>query len=258
MRVLDNMWGRISSCPPVSSRPTGGTTLLILILSLTSAAAAADDVHAQLENYRRLLTDWAGLIRYGSENTEVPPPKPGENRVVFLGDDFTERWTAGFFKDRPYFNRGIAGQTTGQMLLRFRQDVISLKPKVVVIQGGSNDLAGLAGPATQAMIAENIMSIVELAKANGIKVVLASVTPVCDCPQPHTRIRTPGKIIGLNGWLKDYAAESGAVYLDLHAALGGRTLRKDLTIDGLLLNDAAYGIMGPLAEQAIAAALGKR
>jgi lysophospholipase L1-like esterase len=203
-------------------------------------------------------SDWAGLIRYGSENTEVPPPRAGENRVVFLGDEITEMWPAKFFEEKPYFNRGIERQTTGQMLLRFRQDVISLKPRVVVIQGGSNDLAGLAGPATQAMIAENIMSMVELAKVNGIQVVLASVTPVCDCPQPQTRVRTPGRIIGLNGWLREYAEETGSVYLNYHAALGGRTLRQDLTVNGLLLNDAAYGLMGPLADRAIGEALKKR
>ena len=204
------------------------------------------------------VSDWAGLIRYGSENTEIPAPKPGENRVVFLGDEITEMWPARFFEGRPFFNRGIRGQTTGQMLLRFRQDVISLKPKVVVIQGGANDLAGLAGPATQAMIAENVMSMVELAKVNGIQVVLASVTPVCDCPQPHTRVRTPGRIIGLNGWLREYAVETRSVYVNYHAALGGRTLRPDLTRDGFLLNDAAYELMGALADQAVREALKRR
>jgi lysophospholipase L1-like esterase len=128
----------------------------------------------------RLRSDWAGLTRYGSENTEIPPPAPGEERVVFLGDEITELWGRGdaqFFPGRPYFNRGISRQTTPQMLVRFRQDVVSLRPKAVVIQGGANDLAGLTGPATQAMIAENIMSMTDLAKANGIRVVLASVTP---------------------------------------------------------------------------------
>jgi lysophospholipase L1-like esterase len=211
---------------------------------------------------RRLLNDWAGLTRYGSENTEIPPPAPEEERVVFLGDEITELWgrrNTKFFPGKPYWNRGIGGQTTPQMLVRFRQDVISLRPKVVVILAGANDLAGFSGPATQAMIAENFMSMTELAKMNGIRVVLASITPVCDCFGQQTQQRSPGKIIGMNGWLKDYASESGSVYLDYHSALAeGRTLRKELTTDGFLLNDAAYNVMAPLAERAIGEALGKK
>jgi lysophospholipase L1-like esterase len=217
-------------------------------------------VERQLAAQRRLLKDWAGLTRYGSENTEIPPPAPGEERVVFLGDEITEQWGRGktkFFPGKPCWNRGISGQTTPQMLVRFRQDVILLRPKVVVILAGANDLAGFSGPATQAMIAENFMSMTELAKANGIRVVLASLTPVCDCFTLQTQQRPPGKIIGMNGWLRDYAAESGSVYLDYYAALAeGRTLKKAFTTDGFLLNDAAYNVMAPLAERAIAKALG--
>ena len=171
---------------------------------------------------RRLLTDWAGLTRYGSENTEIPPPVPGEQRVIFLGDEITELWGQGnakFFPGKPYWNRGIGGQTTPQMLVRFRQDVISLRPKGVIILAGANDLAGFSGPATPAMIAENFMSMTELAKAHGIRVVLASLTPVCECFTVQAQQRPPGKIIGINGWLKDYAAESGAVYLDYYSVL---------------------------------------
>lgn len=208
---------------------------------------------------RRLLMDWAGLTRYGSDNTELRAPKPGEDRVVFLGDQITENWPeAAFFPGKPYLNRGIANQTSAQMLLRFRQDVISLKPKAVVIQAGTNDLAGLTGPATEGMIAENFMSMVELAKVNGIKVVLASVTPVCDAYKNQTARRPQGKIIGLNGWLKDYAARSGAVYLNYYSALAqGRDFNKDLTGDGLVPNEAGYAVMAPLAQKAIAEALGK-
>src|SRR5262249_19080912 len=134
--------------------------------------------------YERLFRDWAGLNRYGSENTEIPAPGPNENRVVFIGDQITERWGQGkarFFPGKPYFNRGIAEQTTAQMLVRFRQDVIALKPRVVVIQGGTNDLTGMSGPGTEGTIGENIRSMTELAKINSIKVVLTSLTPVCDC-----------------------------------------------------------------------------
>jgi lysophospholipase L1-like esterase len=190
--------------------------------------------------------DWAGLTRYGSENTELAKPKPGENRVVFLGDQITEHW-ANFFPGKPYLNRGIARQTSQQMLLRFQQDVISLAPKVVVIQAGTNDLV----VATEAMIAENFRSMVELAKSHGIRVVLASVTPVA-----NNNIRPQGKIIGLNGWIKSYAAETGSVYLNYYAALAdGRNLKKELTDDGLLPNGAGYAVMTPLAEAAIQEAL---
>ena len=240
-----------------------------LMISGSSAAAQAPDCGQTIQALervvaaqRRLLNDWAGLTRYGSENTEIRPPAPGEERVVFLGDQITELWGRGnakFFPGKPCFNRGISGQTTSQMLVRFRQDVITLRPKVVVILAGTNDLAGVTGPATQGMMAENFMSMTELAKANGIGVVLASVTPVCDCFTNQTRLRPRGKIIGLNGWIKGYAAQSGSVYLDYYSALAdGRDFRKGLTSDGLLPNDAGYAEMAPLAERAIAQALGKK
>lgn len=213
----------------------------------------------ELTIQKHLLADWAGLTRYGSENTEVRPPTPGENRVVFLGDDVTEHWgqaSGAFFPGKSYFNRGISGQTTAQMLVRFRQDVILLKPKVAVILAGTNDLAGMMGPATEGTIAENFTSMVELAKANGIRVVLASVTPVCDCFTNQTKLRPQGKIISLNGWIRDYAAKTGSVYLNYYAALtDGRNFKKELTTDGVLPNDAGYVVMAPLAERAIAMAL---
>ncbi|MFN0119792.1 MAG: SGNH/GDSL hydrolase family protein, partial [Blastocatellia bacterium] len=215
-------------------------------------AAALAAVEERVETQRRLLWDWAGLIRYGSENTELPRPKPGETRVVFLGDEITENWGQGrapFFPGKPYLNRGIAGQTSPQMLVRFRQDVLKLQPRAVVIQAGSQDIASINSPITQQMSAENIMSMVELARANGIRVVLASVTPICDCYQKQSLLRPFGKIIGVNNWLKEYAAQTGSVYLDYYAALGeGRNLKKEFTTDGVLLNDAAYAVMAPLAE----------
>ena len=220
------------------------------------------ELEKELTAHIRLLSDWGGLTRYGSENAELGPPAPGVDRVVFLGDEITEMWGRGkekFFPGKPYLNRGIGHQTTPQMLVRFRQDVISLKPKVVVIQAGSSDLAGYAGPATEGTISESFMSMTELAKAHGIQVVLASLTPVCDCFKQLTERRPPGKIIGLNGWLKDYAARSGSVYLDYYSALAdGRAIKKDLTVDGLIPNDAGYERMAPLAEQAVAQALGKK
>lgn len=247
----------------------GKITLAVILLSgfiqprpPQDCAAVTAALEQQLEAQRRLLSDWAGLIRYGSEDTELRRPAPGENRVVFLGDEITEFWGRGkaqFFPGKPYVNRGIKGQSSPQMLVRFRQDVISLKPKVVVVQAGMNDLASINGPITQGMFAENIMSIVELAKANNIRVVLASMTPVCDCYTKQTAIRPPGKIFGFNGWLKQYAAESGSVYLDYYAALAeGRNFKRELTSDGLLPNDAAYELMAPLTEAAIAQALSQK
>ena len=225
-----------------------------LILMAGFAATQVGDL-AQ----RHLAHDWAGLIRYGSENAEIGPPKAGENRVVFLGDDITELWghsggrgAAKFFPGQPFLNRGIGGQTSPQMLVRFHQDVVALKPTAVVIQAGMNDLL----VASEGVIADNFMSMVDIAKANGIRVVLAGLTPVCDCYTKQTGLRPQGKIISLNGWIRDYAARSGAVYLDYYSALAdGRNFKKELTGDGLFPNDAGYGVMAPLAEKAIAEAL---
>jgi lysophospholipase L1-like esterase len=246
--------------------------LLLLLLALgcfgwarapqQNCAAITAALEQRLETQRHLLSDWAGLIHYGSENTEMARPSPNEDRVVFLGDEITEYWGRGkapFFPGKSYLNRGIKGQTSPQMLVRFRQDVIALKPRVVVIQAGANDIASLIGPITQGMFAENIMSMVELAKANDIRVVLASVTPICDCYTKQSLLRPFGKIIGMNGWLREYAAASGSKYLDYYSALAeGRNLKRELTDDGQLPNDAGYGVMAPLAEAAIAQALGNK
>jgi len=236
---------------------------LLLLARLTGQTPDPEQRIQELERrlavQRKLLIDWGGLTRYGSENTELPKPKPGENRVVFLGDQITEKWGTGeakFFPGKPYLNRGIANQTSPQMLVRFYQDVVSVTPKVVVIEAGTNDLAALIGPTTQGTMADNFMSMVDIAKAHGIRVVLASITPVCDCFTKQTGLRPQGKIIGLNGWIKDYAAETGSVYLDYYSALAdGRNFKKDLTSDGLLPNDAGYALMAPLAEKAISEAL---
>ncbi len=208
----------------------------------------------RLASYRRLLSDWGGLTRYGSEDSELKPPAPGENRVVFIGDQITESWghVGPFFPGRPYLNRGIGGQTSPQMLVRFRQDVIALKPRVVVIQTGTNDIAGATGPGTRGTLSDYIMSMTELAKANGIRVVLASITPVCDCTRVQTDLRPQRRIADWNDWLKEYATASGSVYLDYYSSLAtGSNFRKELTVDGLLPNEAGYAVMAPLAEKAI-------
>ena len=174
------------------------------------AGPTAAALEKRLAAYRHLLADWAGLTRYGSDNSEVRPPAAGEQRVVFLGDQITESWRlAEFFPGKPYFNRGIDGQTSPQMLVRFRQDVIGLRPKVVVILTGTNDVAGFTGPATRGTLADHVTSMTDLARANGIRVVLASITPVCDCTKidqpmarPQTDLRPQRRIAEWNAWLE--------------------------------------------------------
>lgn len=182
-----------------------------------------------------------------------------ENRVVFMGNSITANWQqyfASMFPGKPYIGRGISGQTTPQMLVRFRQDVIALEPAVVVILAGTNDIAGNTGPATLEMIEGNIASMAEMARANGIEVVLASVLPVRDYPWKPGLEPAP-KIIALNAWMKDYVAQHGAIYADFHSAMadaqGG--MRSGLSSDGVHPNEAGYRIMTPLVEQAIGQAL---
>lgn len=219
-------------------------------------------LEAQLARDKRTLQDWANLSRYREENAKVAPPAPGEMRVVFMGDSITDGWGrqyGKFFPGKPFVNRGISGQTTPQMLVRFRPDVIALQPKAVVILAGTNDIAGNTGPETLEDIEGNLASMAQLAQANGIRVVLASVMPVCDYIQPQTTWRPPNKIVALNAWIKDYCARNGLVYLDYYSAMldDKNMLKKELTYDGLHPNDAGYEVMGPLAMRAIEQALGK-
>jgi lysophospholipase L1-like esterase len=239
--------------------------IVVIALFLAASAAAqtpAPDakLKAQLDRAERILQDWPNLARYHDANAEVPAPKPGEERVVFMGDSITDGWGrkyGKFFPGKPYINRGISGQTTPQMLIRFRPDVIDLKPKAVVILAGTNDIAGNTGPMTLEAIEDNLMSMAELAKFNGIRVVLASVMPVCDYIRPQTERRPPEKIRALNAWIKEYTEKNGLVYLDYYSAMldDQQMFKRELTFDGLHPNDAGYEVMGPLAEKAIAAAL---
>lgn len=209
----------------------------------------------------RLRNDWAFLQRYAEANAKLFAPALGEDRVVFMGNSIMESWTpyfASMFPGKPYINRGIGGQTTPQMLVRFRQDVIALKPKVVVILAGTNDIAGNTGPATVEMIENNLASMAELAKANGIRVVLASVLPVYSYVwRPEVQPVQP--ISALNQWMRDYARSNGMVYLDYFSSMADerRGLRKDLTPDGVHPNEAGYRVMAPLTVSAIQEALGK-
>jgi acyl-CoA thioesterase I len=204
------------------------------------------------------LNDWPNLARYRSENAALGPPAKGEDRVVFMGDSITEFWfqLGQFFTGKPYVGRGISGQTTPQMLLRFRQDVIRLQPKVVVILAGTNDIAGNTGPSTLEMIQDNFVSMAELARANGIRVVLASVIPAFDYPW-KPGLQPVGKIAALNAWIKSYAAREGFVYLNFFDALADarQGLKPEHAEDGVHPTPAGYAVMAPLAEAAIARAL---
>jgi acyl-CoA thioesterase I len=225
--------------------------------------AATSDAAAERRRVQeeRFHADWAGLARYRDENAALGAPAPGERRVVFMGNSITEGWAPYFsahFPGRPYVGRGIGGQTTPQMLVRFRQDVVDLRPAAVVILAGTNDIAGNSGPSTLEMIEDNIASMAEVARANGIRVVLASVLPAWDYPWKPGLGPAP-KIAALNARLRDYAARHDAVWLDLHAAMrderGG--LRAELSGDGVHPNEAGYRLMSPLAGRAIAEALAR-
>ena len=215
-----------------------------------------------LDRATRTLQDWPNLKRYHDANATVAAPAAGEDRVVFMGDSITDGWGkryGQFFPGKPYVNRGISGQTTPQMLIRFRPDVIALKPKVVVILAGTNDIAGNTGPMSLEMIEDNITSMVELAQSNGIQVVLSSVMPVCDYIQNQTMRRPNEKIIELNKWMKAYAASHHAVYLDYYSAMldDKGVLKQEITFDGLHPNSAGYEIMMPMAQKALDQALKK-
>jgi lysophospholipase L1-like esterase len=214
---------------------------------------------ARMSDEERFHSDWANLARYRADNAALGAPAAGTRRVVFMGNSITEGWAPRFatmFPGKPYVGRGISGQTTPQMLVRFRQDVIALKPAVVVILAGTNDIAGNTGPSTLEMIEDNLASMTEVAQANGIKVVLSSVLPVFDYPWKPGLQPAP-KIVALNAWIKRYAASRGAVYLDYHTAMADERhgMRAGLADDGVHPNEAGYRIMATLAEQAIAAAL---
>ena len=225
---------------------------------------AGDNRNLEQERQQRvaqdaLENDWANLGRYREENARLAPPGPNENRVVFYGNSITEVWAKSFpsmFPGKPYIGRGISGQTTPQLLVRFNQDVVALRPKVVVILAGTNDIAGNTGPSTIEMIEDNLRSMAEIANANGIRVVLSSVLPVYDYPW-RPGLEPAPKIMALNAWMKDYAAKVGATYLDYHSAMqdSRHGMRAGLASDEVHPTEAGYRVMAPLAEKAIAEAL---
>ena len=212
------------------------------------------------------LRDWPNLARYRDANRSLPAAG-NEARVVFMGDSITDLWQqpryAGFFPGKPYVDRGISGQTTPQMLLRFRPDVIDLSPKAVVILAGTNDIAGNTGPMTNEEIQGYLASMSELAHDHDIRVVLASVTPVSGYhvaqPNgvPQTTLRPMTRIQALNTWIQSYAASHGDVYLDYFSAMtdGSGVLKAEFSEDDLHPNAKGYAVMAPLAEAAIVKAL---
>lgn len=203
--------------------------------------------------------DWPNFERYKEDNIKLGLPSAGENRVVFMGNSITEGWKdvdPDFFKDKPYINRGISGQTTPQMLVRFRADVVYLKPKVVVILAGTNDIAGNTGPSTLEMIEDNIASMVEIAKANNINVVLCSVLPAYDYPW-KPGLQPAEKIVALNKWIKDYSEKNKIIYADFFTPMADERngLKKEYSEDGVHPNKDGYDVMTPLVEKAIAESL---
>jgi lysophospholipase L1-like esterase len=243
----------------------GGLLCAGCVWAQTTAAPASKPPVSQAQRMQQMqaqLEDWPDLARYRAENEALPPVASGEKRVVFLGDSITDGWgrspTTVFFPGKPYVNRGISGQTTPQMLVRFQQDVVHLHPAVVVILAGTNDIAGNTGPATAQIIEDNFTSMAEIAKQNGIKVVLASITPAYAYPwkpevQPVERIRA------LNQWLRDFCSSHGFVYLDYYSSMADAkgAMLPGLSSDGVHPTAKGYAVMAPLAESAIAQALGK-
>jgi lysophospholipase L1-like esterase len=235
----------------------------------SKGCARYKDVAEQLACHQFIASDWGRLSRFAAANAELAPPKAGERRVVFFGDSITDNWSkanyGGFFPGKPYVNRGIGGHTTAQMLVRFRADVLALKPRAVVILAGTNDISGNAGPTTPSAIKDNLMSMAELARTAGVKVVFASILPITDdkkdragAPILHTATRPPDVIRELNDWMAAYCKKNRHVFLDYFKAVADERgfLKSDLTDDGLHPNAAGYAVMAPLAEKAIAAAIG--
>lgn len=229
-------------------------------------APPANPAVPPLRQVNQLINDYGNLQRYAGDNAKIAAPAAGEDRVVFMGDSITDAWgrgayaaTAPFFPGKPYINRGISGQTTAQMLLRFYPDVVAHKPKAVVFLAGTNDIAGNLGPVSIESIENNLAAMADIARANGIKVVMASLLPVCDYHRPQTAQRPPEKIKELNAWIRAAAEKNRYVYLDYYSAMldDKGMLKADLTNDGLHPNAAGYAIMAPLADKAIAQALGK-
>ena len=243
-----------------------------LLATITFAQSSSDDAVLavrNLEQYREGLiklwmNDYANLARYRDANAKLGPPASNEDRVVFMGDSITDIWHLDkSFPGKPYVNRGIGGQTTPQMLIRLRPDVIALAPRVVVILAGTNDISGNTGPMTLGEIEANLQTMCELARLHSIRVVLASVLPVNNYSERSKLffpLRPPDQILELNRWIKDYATRNNYIHLDYFSAMvdDKGLLQRDLSEDGLHPNDKGYAVMAPLAQKAIDQALSAR
>ena len=250
-----------STSPQAGTPATQTTTPAQTSLSQTSPSQALPSGHPNnaywIDHDKQLLVDFGGLSRFKEANAMLTAPKPREDRVIFMGDSITQGWKLDeSFPGKPYINRGIGGQTSPQMLVRFRQDVIDLKPRAVVILAGINDIAGNTGPMTLEQTEGNIASMAELAHANGIRVVLCSVLPAFDFTWAPGLTPAP-KVVELNAWIQNYATEKGFVYVDYYSAMkderGG--LPPTLSTDGVHPLPTGYLIMTPLAEAGIERAL---
>jgi lysophospholipase L1-like esterase len=251
-------------------RKANGLILALFLLSTFAHGQQSPDDTVKaiqnLEKYRESLiplwmSDFGNLARYRDANAKLGLLSVNEDRVVFMGDSITDIWDlATYFPGKPYVNRGIGGQTTPQMLIRYRPDVIALQPKVVLIMAGTNDIAGNTGPMSVAEIEANYATMAELARAHNIRVVFSSVTPVngyTERSKLFFPLRSPQQILELNSWMKNYCAQTGCVYLDYFSAMvdDKGLLKSDLAEDGLHPNDKGYAIMAPLAQKAIEQAL---
>ena len=243
--------------------------LSAVCVSSLAQAPPGSPAAQSLEKWREsqwsmLRDDFGELARYRAADAALKSPAPGEHRVVFMGDSITDIWRIeDYFPGKPYINRGISGQTTPQMLVRFRQDVIDLQPQVVVILAGTNDIAGNTGPMRLEDIEANYASMAELAAAHGIQVILSSVTPIHDYTprsQDFFAQRSPEKILALNAWLRSYCAKHDLIYLDYFSAMvdDKGMLKEGLSEDGLHPNATGFKVMAPLAEAAIEKALAAR
>jgi acyl-CoA thioesterase I len=253
------------SLPPIIRTVLQALCAILLsfpVLAQQTAPAIPSTGSPGLDQYRAsriaiYTDDFGQLARYREADAALAPPAPGASRVIFLGDSITDYWKLpNYFPGKPYINRGVDGQTTPEMLVRFRQDVIDLHPKVLVVLAGTNDIAGVTGPTRNEDIEANYASMAELARAHGVRVVFAPVLPVHNYThdaEESFALRPRDRILALNQWLKDYCAKNGFVYLDYFSAVVDERgmLKRTLSDDGLHPTDAGYKIMAPLAEKAI-------
>jgi lysophospholipase L1-like esterase len=258
----------------IARNPSGATLTVLAALTVLASVAAARAEPApptsaaarHLEEWRRnrtgvYMNDFAELGHYRAANAKLPPPAAGESRVVFFGDSITRAWPLERdFPGKPYVNRGIDGQTTSQLLLRLRDDVIDLGARAVVILAGTNDIAGNTGPISVEEIEENFEAMAELARAHGVRVIFSSILPVHNYTPgsaDNFDLRPPEKIAALNRWLEGYCRANGLVYLDYFSAMVDEhgLMRRELADKGLHPNEAGYAVMTPLAARAVERAL---